>query len=234
LQTPTYTSVHSVQAAAGEQTGPKPGIIARTDRISSPILALLVQFIPIISRAFLDTICLPYFSLKLIAKMSDEARPLANFLSGASPQVKVWRIDFEEENLPEYKGLYAVVLDNVLTAEECGQLIIAAERRTEGVWEPALVNVGMGMQELRLDTRNCGRIIWDEHKIVEGLWNRVKSYVPELESVSNAPDITGNGPAKRKETWQMSRLNERMRFLKYGAKQYFRRKYAANHILSIY
>jgi len=166
--------------------------------------------------------------------MSEAAGPLSNFLSGAGRQVKVWRIDFEEENLPEYEGLYAVVLDNVFTAEECEQLIVAAERRTDGVWEPALINIGMGMQELRLDARNCGRIIWDDHAIVEELWNRVKGYVPELESVSNAPDITGNGPAKRKETWQMSRLNERMRFLKYGAKQYFKRKYATNHILSIY
>ena len=156
--------------------------------------------------------------------MQEEASHLSGLLSVAGPQVVVSRIDFEEANLPAYNGLYAVVLDNVFTAKECNQLILAAEGRTGGVWEPALINIGMGMQELRPDVRNCGRIIWDDRAVVEGLWNRVKSYVPELELVTDAPDITGNGPAIRKETWRMTRLNERMRFLKYGAGQYFQRK----------
>jgi len=160
--------------------------------------------------------------------MSKETSLSSHFLSAAGLKVVVSRIDFDEATLPEYEGLYAVVLDNVLTSEECDQLILAAEGRTGGEWEPALVNIGMGMQELRPDVRSCGRIIWDDRAVVEKLWNRVKSHVPELEFVSNAPDITGNGPAKRKETWRMSRLNERMRFLKYGAKQYFQRKFPSN------
>lgn len=155
--------------------------------------------------------------------MSKKASLPSDFLSGAGPQVEVSRIDFNKAGLPGYDGLYAVVLDNVLTAEECDQLVLAAEGCTEGAWEPALVNIGMGMQKLRLDIRKCGRIIWDDRAVVEKVWNRVKNYVPELELLSNAPDITGNGPVMRKETWQMTRLNERMRFLKYGAKQYFQR-----------
>ena len=146
-----------------------------------------------------------------------------DFLSSVGPKIDVQYLDFEKEDLRGYKNLYAVILDNVLTPTECKQLVLAAEARTGGKWEPALINIGLGMQELRLDTRNCGRIIWDDFKLAEKVWNRVGSSVREIEYLKDVPDITGNGPTKRKETWQMTRLNERMRFLKYGAGQYFHR-----------
>ena len=147
----------------------------------------------------------------------------ADFLSRPGPKVTVKRVDFTKINLPEYADLYAVVLDDVLTADECKQLICAAEAHNSGAWEQALVNVGGNQQRLLLDIRDCGRIIWDDRALVEKLWNRVKEYVPETEYLKEMPLVTGNGPTKRKETWQMSRLNERMRFLKYGAGQYFQR-----------
>ena len=87
-----------------------------------------------------------------------------------------------------------------------------------------MVNVGGGRQKLIADVRDCGRIIWDDRDIVARIWNRVKSAVPKIEILENQPKITGYGPTKRKETWKMLRLNERMRFLKYGKGQYFRRK----------
>ena len=43
------------------------------------------------------------------------------------------------------------------------------------------------------------------------------------------PHVTGFGPAKRNETLRMTRLNERMRFLKYTNGQYFRRRWKPNH-----
>ena len=147
-----------------------------------------------------------------------------DFLAAVGPKIDIHYIDFGKENLPEYKNLYAAIIDNVLTATECKQLVLAAEARTGGVWEPALINIGLGQQELRLDTRNCGRIIWDDFALAEKVWNRVGSAVQEIEYLKNVSDITGNGPVKREETWQMSRLNERMRFLKYGAGQYFHRR----------
>jgi len=36
-------------------------------------------------------------------------------------------IEFEDTPLPEYKGLYAVILDNVLSQEECKEFIKMAE-----------------------------------------------------------------------------------------------------------
>ena len=84
-----------------------------------------------------------------------------------------------------------------------------------------MVNVGNGEQELRTDVRNCGRIIWDSEDIVEKIWGRVKPHVPEILKLENMPQITGSGPVRRGEVWKASRLNERMRFLKYGCDEYF-------------
>jgi len=149
---------------------------------------------------------------------------LKDFLCGAGPEVKKHIIDFKETELPEYSGSYGTILDSVFTKEECESLVSAAEARTNGVWEQAMVNIGGGEQALYTDTRDCGRIIWDNHELVERIWTRVKDSVPEIETLKDKGSVTGYGPVKRKETWKMSRLNERMRFLRYGKGQYFRRK----------
>ena len=133
-------------------------------------------------------------------------------------------IDFKTTNLPEYKGLYATVLDNVFTEQACQTLINMAESTTGGEWEEAMVNVGNGKQRTIKDTRDCGRIIWDDFDMVATIWARIKDQVPEIHTLKNQSHITGYGPVKRNETWKMSRLNERMRFLKYQEDQYFRRK----------
>ncbi len=133
-------------------------------------------------------------------------------------------IVWKETSLPENEGLYATILDNVLTAQECESLIRQAEITTGGQWEQAMINVGGGMQQLMTDARDCGRIIWDSREMVARIWDRVKDFVPEIHFLMGVPRITGNGPAKRKEVLEMSRCNERMRFLKYGEGQYSRRK----------
>lgn len=147
-----------------------------------------------------------------------------DFLSRPGPKAVVEKVDFTKTNLPEYKGLYATVIDNALTAEECNALVQAAEAHNDGKWEQALVNVGQGRQMLITDTRDCGRIIWDDKTVVEKIWSRIKDHVPEIQYLKNAPLITGPGPARWNETYQMTRLNERMRFLRYVKGQYFRRK----------
>ncbi|KAI9705934.1 MAG: hypothetical protein M1836_005340 [Candelina mexicana] len=143
-----------------------------------------------------------------------------SFLSGPGPKVTVTPIDFSE-TLPNYSGLYAVILDNVLSPEECKTFVAAAEARTDGIWEPAMINVGGGRQELNLDARNCGRIIWDSAPMAEKLLARVYQYLPDIHELNQCPKITGHGPMKRGEKWMLSRLNERMRVLKYGPGQYF-------------
>lgn len=146
------------------------------------------------------------------------------FLDGPAPNITISRIDFAKTALPEYKDLWAVVLDGVMSPEECKALVAAAESTTEGKWYRALVNVGGGRQRMIEDVRNCGRIIWDSTEMVAKIWSRIEASVPEIHRLEEWPKVTGIGPSKRKEVWKMTRLNERMRFLKYSSGEYFRRK----------
>lgn len=149
----------------------------------------------------------------------------ADFLSGPGPEKSVRKVDFKQTSIPEYDGLYAVVIDNCLTKDECNELIHGAEATTNGkLWEQALVNVGNGKQRLITDVRDCGRIIWDDRDVVAKIWSRVKDCVlPDIEYIKDKAKVTGYGPVKRGEVLQMTRLNERMRFLRYEPGQYFRR-----------
>lgn len=148
----------------------------------------------------------------------------ADFLQHPAPNIKVSRVDFEAANLPVYKGLYAVILDDVLSRHECRNLIKAAEASTTKGWERAMVNVGGGRQRMIEDVRNCGRIIWDSHDVVSRIWKRIE-HIPEVQEIArleNVPKIFGNGPTKWNEVWKFTRPNERMRFLKYVGGEYFR------------
>ncbi|KAH7138592.1 hypothetical protein B0J11DRAFT_424083 [Dendryphion nanum] len=144
------------------------------------------------------------------------------FLDGPAPNLTKERIDWSEGGLLQNRDRWAVVLDGVLSEEECTQLVAAAEATTEGKWERAMVNIGGGMQALYEDTRNCGRIIWDRRDLAAKIWARVEPAVPEILRLENWADVTGNGPAKRNEVWKATRLNERLRFLKYVGGEYFK------------
>ena len=148
------------------------------------------------------------------------------FLSGPAPNLTRTDVDLRKAGiLPAYDNLWAVVLDGVLSEEECDVFIAAAESTTDGMWERALVNVGGGMQALYEDTRKCGRIIWDDRDVMAKLWARIEGAVPEIHKLHNWAHVTGNGPVKRDEIWKLTRLNERMRFLKYVGGEYFKGLY---------
>ena len=149
----------------------------------------------------------------------------SDYLSGPGPKVQKDDVDFRYTELPEYEGRYATVLDNVFTQDECNTLVRAAEAQSNGTWKQAMINIGAGEQALITDSRDCGRIIWDDAGVAERIWLRVKSSVPEIDHLKGRAVVTGNWPVMRGETWKMSRLNERLRFLKYSEGQYFRRKY---------
>ncbi len=59
-----------------------------------------------------------------------------------------------------------------------------------------MINIGNNQQELRTESRDRGRIIWDDTTVVERLWKRVKDCVPEIEILKDASLITGNGPSQ--------------------------------------
>lgn len=158
------------------------------------------------------------------ATMARQPNPLpSNFLAAPPPKERTKNIvDLSAVLGREYANSYAAVIDNAFTRTECNQLLKAAEARNGGKWEQAMINTGNYQQELMTDIRDCGRIIWDDRDMVAKLWSRVADLIPEVQTIDNKPGITGWGPVKRKETLRMTRLNERMRFLKYGEGQYFR------------
>jgi hypothetical protein len=141
-----------------------------------------------------------------------------DFLSGPAPIPSLRKIDFKKEGLLEYDDLYAVVLDGIMSPEECTLLVTAAEKH--GEWERAMVNVGYGLQRLDESTRKCGRIIWDNQEIMDRLWARIAQFLPELQKISGWQDV----PQSKHSRIEFTRLNERMRILKYGSGEYFKRK----------
>jgi hypothetical protein len=145
------------------------------------------------------------------------------FLDGPAPNLTREDVDWKKGGLPVYDGSWAVVLDGALTEEECEILIEAADRSNNGEWERAMINIGGGFQMIFEETRKCGRIIVDDRETVAKIWARIAASVPEIHRLENWEMVTGLGPWKRKEVWKMTRLNERMRFLKYTGGEYFKR-----------
>lgn len=123
----------------------------------------------------------------------------------------------------------------------------------EAPWQPALVNVGGNFEAPAPDYRNSDRIVWDEQTIVDRLIARilaaddgrlardVSSLGPAGKSKGTLGSLLGrfaldwSGPAgadpksvigpraAQAQAWQVTRGNERMRFLRYTAGQFFNR-----------
>jgi hypothetical protein len=153
---------------------------------------------------------------------SKEPDKTTGFLSGAAPPgCRSEVIDFSKTQLPEYSGLFALLIYNLLTPTECNELLDAAQSTSK--WEQALVNVGGGRQVLITEARKCDRIILDDEILAKRLLDRILPHLPpEIVTLENKARITGNGPSRRKDVLRITRLNERLRFLKYTRGMYFR------------
>lgn len=159
--------------------------------------------------------------------------------SDAQPLI-IEQIDFSTTILPEYAGCYAVVLDNVISLSECETLIQLAEasvpvseRGEHDAWQPALVNIGGGFEVLSPEYRNSDRIIWDKQAVVDRLWERclaAPGLKDKLAVVEQDVVVLGPSRSGRVQRWEFRRLNDRMRFLKYGSGQFFRREYKSRDL----
>lgn len=141
-------------------------------------------------------------------------------------------IDFASSPLPQYEGHTALILDNVLSPQECRELLSLAEAsvpRPEGssAWRPALVNLGAGWEAPAPGYRESDRIIWDQQTIVDRLWERCA----QAEGLRELLAVIPPDPYMRGGKWKFSRFNERMRYLKYTPGQYFKRKPASHSSL---
>lgn len=155
--------------------------------------------------------------------MSVAIRP--GFLAPQAPHnVTSTIIDFSATTpaIPEYKNSFAAVIDNFMTEAECKELLGLAEQSTEdGKWERAMINVGNGKQVMATDYRNCGRIIFDSPEIADRLLARLKPFFESWDTVTLKNKLGVTGVAGRKNIFNLTRLNERLRFLKYVGGEYF-------------
>lgn len=77
---------------------------------------------------------------------------------------------------PQTKDKLAFILDGVFTEEECQEWIAMTEKQG---YEPALVNIGGGRQELMPDVRNNSRCIIDSHEMANRIFDIIKEFLPE-------------------------------------------------------
>lgn len=108
--------------------------------------------------------------------------------------------------LPWAPDAVVIVFDDVMSDAECAHLVA----RTEAAgYTPALVDIGGGRQALLPDTRNSDRCMIDSAVDADMLWARVAPFLPRVWR-------DAHGAA-----WQLDGLNERLRFLRYTAGQFF-------------
>lgn len=173
-----------------------------------------------------------------------------DFLSLTAPPpdaqpVTISPVNWASSPLPECAGLFAVVLDNALSPSECQALLELAEASVDvfrmnstgdrNPWMPAMVNAGSGFEVLDTGYRNSDRIVWDEQEVVDRIWRRclqgeagevLRKRLDMLDGDEElgACRMRGRNWIVEKQRWEFRRLNQRMRFLKYGAGQFFRRR----------
>ncbi|KAK4180548.1 hypothetical protein QBC36DRAFT_354437 [Triangularia setosa] len=150
-------------------------------------------------------------------------------------------LDWSTTPIPEGQGKLAFILENVLSPSECTQLIQYAEASVPldsptargedgGPWGPALVNIGGGFEILEPSYRRSDRIIWDTKTIADRIWERcltVEGLRKEIEVIKGrerVKKVTGRGEwhgDNGRGEWVMRRMNERLRFLRYGKGGFF-------------
>ena len=111
--------------------------------------------------------------------------------------------------LPWNPKKIAYKVRNVLSSEECRQLIEATESFG---YERAMVNVGGGRQILNTDYRDSFRFMTDNKGLAEAIYNRA---IFQNTEVLDGLKSLHNGRSAPVE------LNERLRFLKYHENQKF-------------
>ncbi|PIG86965.1 hypothetical protein AARAC_004728 [Aspergillus arachidicola] len=121
------------------------------------------------------------------------------------PNATIKKLDFTKTTppIPAYKNHFAAIIDNALTPVECNRLLLLAEQ---------------SIAPKNTNDPDPGNTPWDR-----ALLNTVTILREcDIVQISGQPLVTGAGPATRGETFKLTRLNEKLRFLKYTGGEYFR------------
>lgn len=129
-------------------------------------------------------------------------------------QVRVEVIDLTES---QGSDKFCVMLHNVMSAKECTDMIDVTERSG---YEPALVNIGYGRQQMIPGVRNNDRCIIDDVPGTEKIWQRILDIlntVPQGHKLTELLHIPWVGSSR----YHAVGLNERLRFLRYDPGTFF-------------
>lgn len=155
----------------------------------------------------------------------------------ADGSLRVLEVDFASFGLPDLSSRICLVIDNLLTTGDIARLYHAAT--LSGQWTQAKVSVDIGVEILNTDYRNSGRIILDDHALAGWLYDKIEPYLGEgVRRVRGAEHHKWIGSSyydeavtKRKKedgsevvvlpVASVTRLNERLRFLRYEPGMYF-------------
>jgi hypothetical protein len=153
----------------------------------------------------------------MASSMSQGHKPL---LSKETPSVVATPIDFAKSPLAEdYGSFFAMVIDNLLSPEECLQLQQAAGDD----WQT--LNKGHGF-------RQCQNILVFSPEWASALYDRIVPHLPEevkalrkgddlAETITGASYLKANMGA-RKTVWRIKAANERLSFLRYQPGHHFK------------
>ncbi|KAG8964620.1 hypothetical protein FRC00_001596 [Tulasnella sp. 408] len=147
--------------------------------------------------------------------------------------VVVHKVDWEDVGLRENKGKVAFIIDNALTPEDCQKLLKAAE--DSAPWTAAAVHGGPKDQEgvVMEDYRKSSRILLDNFELADFILGKLKPHMPKeaLEAPESKRWQWGrdgqDGGNKLKNIFkktnriELTRLNERLRYLKYVEGDFF-------------
>jgi hypothetical protein len=163
----------------------------------------------------------------------------------ADGSLRVLQVDFAEYGLPELSSSTCIVIDNLLTPDDMSKLYTSAV--SSGEWIAAEVNVGGGRQILAKDYRNSDRIILDSGELAGWLYEKIEPHLPaHVVSIPKArhhaqirsPAYTeakekskegagalGTNTQPKEPVAKCTRLNERLRFLRYQKGMFFNQHY---------
>ncbi|KAG8891261.1 hypothetical protein FRC01_014799 [Tulasnella sp. 417] len=149
--------------------------------------------------------------------------------------VVVHKVDWEEVGFPENKGKVALIIDNALTPEDCQKLLKAAE--DSAPWSAAAIHGGPGDKTgvVVEDYRKSSRILLDDFELADFILSKLKPHLPRealdapkskyhqfgLDGEGNQDKLKKIFRIKQASPVQLTRLNERLRYLKYVDGDFF-------------
>ncbi|CAE6439632.1 hypothetical protein RSOLAG22IIIB_04431 [Rhizoctonia solani] len=139
----------------------------------------------------------------------------------ALPPIVAHRLDFVKLGLPEYKDKFAIVIDNLFTPEDCARYLAQVESEKE--WEQAAINIAANAQVVDTSYRNSSRILYDNEEMAGEMFEKLKPYLKDIEYMDSSPLHKGSRKQPTNPPARWVALNERLRFLKYGPGQFFRK-----------